>query len=66
MAITDTTFCDFYVWSPKGSIIIEVPFDSDFCKEVLPRLAIIHRHLIVPEYFLMKVVRDLNPLELQY
>lgn len=38
MFITRRTYCDFYQWSPAGSLLEHVPVDSEFIFDALPKL----------------------------
>jgi putative phage-type endonuclease len=36
--ITRRTYCDFYQWSPAGTVLERVPVDSEFIFDALPKL----------------------------
>jgi hypothetical protein len=38
MFVTKRAYCDFYQWSPAGSLLEHVPVDLDFINDALPKL----------------------------
>lgn len=64
MGITQTTLCDYVVWSRKGTVIVKVHFDADFWASLKKVLIFRHRNLFAVEYILKRASRDLLPIEL--
>ncbi|XP_052129339.1 uncharacterized protein LOC127750834 [Frankliniella occidentalis] len=62
MDVSKLSSCEFFIWSPKGHIEVMVQYDEEFWAP--RRQALIERHggLLVPEYILQRVPRNLNPL----
>lgn len=46
---TSRKLCYFYVWSVKSSILVEVPFDSTYINECIPRLHTFYFSQLLPE-----------------
>jgi len=61
MSVMKVSTCDYVVWSPRGFIIINVKFKSDFWNLIVEQLNIIHGSLIAIEYFQQRAVRGLVP-----
>jgi hypothetical protein len=57
LAVTGRTYCDFVMYSPLGSIIIEqVPFDLLYWENILTSANKFYIHYIVPELIGMKAI----------
>lgn len=64
MGILQLEVCDLVVWSKKGMVIIPVTFNAPFWAKLSQDLVRIHHTLLVPEYFLQRTPRDLEPVEI--
>lgn len=49
MAICKRTWCDFVIWTPSSLSIERIKFDSEFWKDVLPKLEKFYDGAILPE-----------------
>ncbi|KAK3910032.1 Exonuclease [Frankliniella fusca] len=66
MGILKLKECDFVVWSPKKIFIQTVQFNWKMWEEICSLLIPLHHRLLVPEYFLKRTPRQLEPCLLQY
>lgn len=64
MAVCEKKFCDFVVWSKQGLSVERILPDQDFWKYTAPKLVRFHQDYLVPEYFMMRLPRDLPPLKI--
>ena len=48
MALTNASFCDFIVWTPKSIKIINIKFDEPFWKRILPVLKHFYINYMLP------------------
>lgn len=64
LGLTETKECDLVVWSEKGTIILPIGFDEERWTTIRAKLKTFHWKYQVPEYFLMRTVRNLPPLPL--
>lgn len=64
MAITGRQWCDFVVWTAKGYHIERIKYDANFIEPILNRISIFHQNILAPEYFEMRIPRDLAPFDL--
>ncbi|XP_052130134.1 uncharacterized protein LOC127751108 [Frankliniella occidentalis] len=62
MGILGLPMCDLIVWLPKGMAIVPVHYDEEFWEELALGLTEFHNSLIIPEYFLQRTPRDLDPI----
>lgn len=62
MGLTEMTECDFFVWSEKGYVNLTVPFDEERWDQIKESLDNFQWCYQMPEYFLMRTVRNLAPL----
>ena len=51
MAIAGMSWCDFYVWTLKGTSIERIYFDKDFWESVVEKLNVFYFDNIIPELF---------------
>ncbi|KAK3917330.1 Ubiquitin carboxyl-terminal hydrolase 4, partial [Frankliniella fusca] len=58
--------CDFIVWSPKGMHKETIKFHLETWLNLTQKLVALHNSLLVPEYFLMRTPRKLEPILLKY
>lgn len=58
--ICEKSVCDFIVWLS----VEHINFDQTFWKNTFSRLESFHRGYLVPEYFLMRIPRELETLKL--
>ena len=66
MGICEKKVCDFVIWSQKGLSIERIHFDKSFWDYTYPCLERFHREYLVPEFFLMRIPRELEPLHCEY
>lgn len=64
MLITERLWCDFVVWSPHGMHIQRIPFNPNFIIEIAQKASDFHQNILTPEYFEMRVPRQLIPFDL--
>lgn len=64
MGMTETKECDFFMWSEKGYISITVPFNEERWKMIKKSLDFFQWKYQIPEYFLMRTVRNLVPIDI--
>lgn len=64
MGILQLEVCDLVVWSKHGMVTIPVAFNAQFWEKLAQKLVHIHHILLVPEYFLQRTPRDLEPVEI--
>ena len=64
MAVCEKDFCDFLVWSKHGLSVERILPDLEFWRYTAPKLVRFHREYLVPEYFMMRLPRDLPPLKI--
>ena len=63
LLITEIDFCDFILYSDKGPSNIERIFpDLDIQLRIIESTRLFWENMYIPEYFLMRVPRDLLPL----
>ena len=62
MAIMNLKWCDFVVWSAKGLIVLKIEFEPEFWDEIQPKLINFQHSQICPEFFEMRICRNLPPL----
>lgn len=46
--ICKVDFCDFVVWTPKSQVTLRILPDSEFWKEVVPKLSQFYKRAIIP------------------
>lgn len=66
LALCELKFCDFVVWSPKGMSVERIFVNNDLWSYMYPQLEAFHREYLVPEYFLMRLPRELEIVQLKY
>lgn len=66
MGILQMSRCAFLVWSPKGTFKETVKFDRKFFCELIDYLRPLHHKLIIPEYFLQRTWRNMEPCQLKF
>lgn len=65
LLITEASFCDFMLYSKKGPSSIERIFpDTDFQERIVESTRLFWEKVFIPEYFFMRVPRDLLPFVL--
>ena len=57
--------CDFFVWSPHGSVCIPIAFNKERWEALRDDLLIFHWEVLIPEYFAMRTPRRLTPIQLE-
>ncbi|KAE8737556.1 hypothetical protein FOCC_FOCC016992 [Frankliniella occidentalis] len=57
---------DLALWSIKDILVVPVPFDKNFFDALVVKITKLHREVIVPEFWEMRVPRKLNPIRLIY
>ena len=62
LGVTGLKWCDFVVWSPKDIFVERISFDSEFWGQVKCKLVEFHHSRICPEYFEMRLPRELPPM----
>ncbi|KAK3907132.1 Exonuclease [Frankliniella fusca] len=66
MDICKLTSSEIFIWSPKGHIELMVQYDEEFWAPRRQTLIEKHGGLLVPEYILQRVPRNLNPIYFNY
>lgn len=61
MDVMKVKVCDFFMWSKNGCVRLEIPYDPSFWLPKRDTLDLKHRGLLMPEYFLMRTPRNLEP-----
>lgn len=64
MDVMNVIVSDFFLWSKKGFLRIEVDYNPSFWVPKRNLLEMKHKGLLVPEYFLMRTPRKLKPWDL--
>lgn len=64
MAITERSWCDFVIWTPKGFHVEKIIYDSNFIEPILKHVSAFHQNILAPEYFEMRIPRKLTPFNL--
>ena len=63
MAVMDRTWCDFVLWSPKGSPSVERIFRDEQLIDTMVKSGVkLWKHIIAPECFEMRAPRRLMPV----
>ncbi|KAK3929832.1 Exonuclease [Frankliniella fusca] len=62
MDVLDLEECDYFIWSQKGHLLVPVVRDREFGQSKHQRLVDIHYTLLIPEYFLKRTPRNLDPV----
>jgi hypothetical protein len=57
MAITERSWCDFVVWSPKGMSVERIRFDVQLWAETKPKLENFYQKAVLPELTLPRLPR---------
>ena len=60
LAVTGKQYCDFFVFSFKGHLNIQVKFDERFWIELLDNLDCFFRNFVAPEKLLGKMKKNLD------
>ncbi|KAK3928361.1 Alkaline nuclease [Frankliniella fusca] len=66
MGILNLKEAHLVIFSKFGMIHAEVDFDIELYQEIVTKITCIHKKYLVPEYFEMRVPRDLTPFSLEY
>ncbi|KAK3928980.1 DNA polymerase [Frankliniella fusca] len=66
LGILGLDVCDFVVWSKRGIEVLEIPFNLKSWEEVQAAQSTLHWQYLMPEYFLQRTVRDLDPRQLTH
>ncbi|KAK3917791.1 Methionine--tRNA ligase [Frankliniella fusca] len=64
MDVMKVIVSDFFLWSKKGFLRIEVDYNPSFWVAKRNMMEMKHRGLLIPEYFLMRTPRNLKPWDL--
>uniref|UniRef100_A0A146M3I5 Uncharacterized protein n=1 Tax=Lygus hesperus TaxID=30085 RepID=A0A146M3I5_LYGHE len=64
LGITGFKWCDFVIWTPKGLFVERIEQDETWWEDVSLKLMNVHEKFICPEYFEMKLPRELSLIEL--
>ena len=63
LLVTEVRFCNFVLYSAKGPVSIERIYpDSKLQTRIVERTRLFWQKVFIPEYFLMRVPRDLLPI----
>lgn len=54
--------CDFIIWSKKGILIENIRRDEALISEITKKLICIHRDVLLPEFYEMRLPRKLELL----
>ncbi|KAK3924632.1 Translocation and assembly module subunit TamB [Frankliniella fusca] len=66
MGLLELKECDFVVWSPKNMFLQTIKFDRKMWEKMCAIFIPLHNRLLIPEYFLMRTPRKLEPCLLKY
>ena len=62
LLVTEAKYCDFVLYSDIGKIYIQRIFkDKDLIYRIIEATKIFWRRVLIPEYFLMRIPRELFP-----
>ena len=62
LLVTEAEYCDFVLYSDIGKIYIQRMFkDKDLQYRIIEATKIFWRRVLIPEYFLMRIPRELLP-----
>lgn len=64
LGVTQLPWCYFVVWSKKGLFFEKVLADISFWSNLKAKLVAFHKEYFVPEFFEMRVPRNLEPMKL--
>lgn len=65
MAITERKWCDFVIWTSKAYHVERIKYDANFIEPLLKHISNFHQNVLAPEYFEMRIPRDLKPFNLK-
>jgi len=65
LGVMSMNWCDFHVWSPKGSFTERIAIDRSFWKSLKNKLVKFHHSWLWPEYFEHRIPRKLKPFFLE-
>ena len=54
MALTTTTWCDFVIWTPHGTHVERINFDTEHWNAVKPKLRDFYFKAVLPELASLK------------
>ncbi|KAK3108711.1 hypothetical protein FSP39_013948 [Pinctada imbricata] len=66
LAICEQKVCDFVIWSQHGMSVERIQMDESFWNHTYPKLLRFHKEYLVPEYFLMRIPRELESAKFEY
>ena len=60
MAICNKKWCDFYIWTLKGTSVERIYRDEIFCEKMFEKTGLYYRQYVVPELFSQRITRGKN------
>ncbi|KAL3891605.1 hypothetical protein ACJMK2_003860 [Sinanodonta woodiana] len=57
IALCEADFCDFVIWSSKGTIVERILPDVEFWKDLCSKLINFHHNTLMPEYLEIRIPR---------
>lgn len=66
LALCELDIADFIVWSPKGMSVERISVDKTLWSYMYPQLEAFHKEYLVPEFFLMRLPRELEIIQFKY
>ncbi|KAK3088828.1 hypothetical protein FSP39_024255 [Pinctada imbricata] len=66
LAICEQKVFDFVIWSQHGMSVERIQMDESFWNHTYPKLLRFHKEYLVPEYFLMRIPRELESAKFEY